>query len=135
MSSRNYNADEEVVADKPLSGDELESIRRHRRNPDYTPQPSFNPLHEGWTDTEVIVLAPFFGMTEPPTIEIVDSIMKTHPALEARPERPYHAIGLETLARYCFRHEQPEWDALGIQLSKREGFQKVLEWHSKKSRT
>jgi hypothetical protein len=125
----NNNSDE-LIVDTPISHDELALIRRHRGDPDYTPQSSFNPLHENWTDTEVIVLAPFFDMTEPPTIDEIERIMATHPALEARPGRPYYSIGLEILARYCFRHNKPSWHSLGLQLSEREGFQKLLQKHS-----
>ncbi len=124
--------EQEVIVDSPMTANELAIVRRQRGSPEYVPQASYNPLHEKWTDTEVVVLAPFFGMTEPPTIEDIDTKFLTHPALEARPGRPYHAIGLETLARYCFRHKKPKWNALGIQISQRGGFQQLLQMHDLK---
>ena len=131
MATPGENTWDEEVIDAPMTNDELEIIRRHRGNPNYQPTASFHPLHEGWTDTEVIVLAPFFQFQEPPSIEQIKEKMNQHPALEARPGRPYYTIGLEILARYCLRkakHDRnPSWETLATQLRQREDLEEILD--------
>ena len=120
--------DKEII-EGPLTADDLAEIRRARNDPNYAPPPSVNPLHDNWTDTQVILLGPFLGRTIPPTLEEINRIMQNHSALEARPGHTYHETGLETLAHYCFRHENIDWKSLGMQLSRRGNFRRLLEMH------
>ena len=122
--------DEEEIFDAPMSAEELADIRRARNQSTYEPKTSLNPLHEGWTDTEVIILSPLWDSVEPLSIEELDRRLAVHPAKEVHPGRPYYHDAFEYYARYCLRRYladgAPQWLETCKEIAKQKNCEIVL---------
>ncbi len=96
----------EVILDVPMSPTELAEIRKHRGNPEYVPAGQVKALHQGWTDTEIILLGPLFTLAEgghAPALHELLRVTDDHPAKLARPGSEYYGTCLAVYARYCLR--------------------------------
>lgn len=110
MPAPPINSDWEVV-DRPISEEELQWLRRWRKDSEYLPAPSQNPIHECLTDDQLQLLGPFLKYTEPPTDMSLVQILEHHPVRVARPGSEYEQFTLETLIQYCSRMG-PGWNDL-----------------------
>ena len=104
-------ASESEAVDKPLTFAELKWLRLWRKDDEYTPVASMNPVHECFTDDQLQLLGPFLKCSEPPTDTSLVQILEHHPVRVARPGSDYEQFTLETLIQYCSRMG-PGWNVL-----------------------
>lgn len=117
--------DDEILPDAidPLA---LQKIRDAIERPNFQHHSGVDPLHDIWSDTDVIILAPvwdFFAKKQrAPTLAEIDRIMESHPARAARPgvtspTMNCHPTAMRSIAMYCRKHGRLSGDASWIRLS------------------
>jgi len=92
--------DDEVV-DEPLSADDLGELRRARKNLGYLPTSTIDPVHECFSDKQLLWLGPFLKSREAPDPESLDDILSNHPVRLARPGQGCERFALEALIQLC----------------------------------
>lgn len=106
----------DVIAEV-MDNDELEFVRRIRREPEYHPVACVDPVHEAFDGHQLKLLGPFLGLTDPPNVRELAAIVAVHPFRLARPGQGCFREMLEALARFCFLKGK-EWDFVSIKISR-----------------
>lgn len=104
--------DEEIIGEE-MTADELEEVRRLRRNPKFVPPPAVDPIHERFGDDQLSVLAPFLNRSTAPSLSELDAIMSEHPMRSCRPGCPRHEAAMTTLARF-WQMKGNTWNTLAV---------------------
>lgn len=123
--------EEEELYHETTTPEHLAHIRKAIGRPDYQYDSSVNPLHDCWTDDQVVILGPIFEVakpeSDPPSLDGIRQIMDQHPVRAARPCTEGSSIScyheaLVTITEYCRKHgrlhRNPSWTVLAIQLAR-----------------
>ncbi len=89
------------IIDGPMRAEELAILQRDNAN--YVIPIGVNPLHEEWTDNEVILLSHLWDTEDPLSRKELERRLVDHPVLVARPGREYFTDALHAYTRYCRR--------------------------------
>lgn len=130
---------QEELFHEELEPNKLQHIRDAIGRPDYRWHSGVDPLHDIWTDSQVLILGPIFAIADPqsnpPSIEALHQIMKNHPVRAVRPCTKGSSIScyheaLVTITEYCRKHgrlhRNPSWTVLAIQLAQTHNLRDTL---------